>query len=172
MLLWSFGFTLLSRTPPILSSTLLIVGWGCMVAAAWFQLESAMWGLVPLIYLQISLLLLWKRRWENLNQVISAFARHELQFRTVHTSSDKPLRDLTQNLYGLSRDFDALNSLSDQLCSEMKFSTQELENLAKHTADAASEQQNELLTIASASEEMSQTVQLIRDHILNTHNSL
>lgn len=171
MLLWSFGFTLLSRTPPILSSTLLIVGWGCMVAAAWFQLESAMWGLVPLIYLQISLLLLWKRRWENLNQVISAFARHELQFRTVHTSSDKPLRDLTQNLYGLSRDFDALNSLSDQLCSEMKFSTQELENLAKHTADAASEQQNELLTIASASEEMSQTVQLIRDHILNTHNS-
>lgn len=53
----------------------------------------------------------------------------------------------------------------------MKFSTHELENLARHTADAASEQQNQLLTIASASEEMSQTVQMIREHVHQTHDN-
>lgn len=171
MLFWSVGFTLLSRVSLVGTGLFLTLAWGAMLIAAWFQIEPALWLLIPLSYLQICLVLLCQRRWANLKEVISAFARHELQFRSIHTSSDKPLRDLTQSLYGLSRDYETLNSLSDQLCREMKFSTHELENLAQHTAEAASEQQNQLLTIASASEEMSQTVQLIRDHVHNTHNS-
>ncbi len=171
MLLLSFGYSVLSRASLLTSGLILMSGWIITVAALLYGYREALWSLIPLIYFQVSLILLSQRRWNHLSLVIKAFSRNELQFRTLHTSSDKPLRDAAQNLYAFAREYEELNSLADQLCSEMKFSTHELENLAKHTADAASEQQNQLLTIASASEEMSQTVQLIRDHVHNTQTS-
>ena len=171
MLLLSFGYSLLSKTSLKASGILLLCGWLLVVAAQAYGITISLWALVPLTYLQICYVFMCQRRWNNLVKVINAFAHQDLQFRSQHSSADKPLRDLTQNLYSLSRNYEELNDLSNQLCSEMKFSTHELENLAKHTADAASEQQNQLLTIASASEEMSQTVQIIREHVQKTHSN-
>jgi methyl-accepting chemotaxis protein len=171
MVLFSFGLSLMSKLSLVLSGVILMAVWLLLLGAAFLGINEALWSLPLLIYLQMSYTLLCNRRWLILSQVISAFENQELQFRTRHTSSDKPLRDTIQRLYGLSRQYNELNALTDQLCNEMKFSTHELQNLARHTADAASEQQHQLLTVASASEEMSQTVQLIRDHVLNTQNS-
>ena len=171
MLLLSFGYTVLSRTSLMVSGFILMLFWIGVAVTQYFDIKETLWGLLPLIYFQISYISLCKRRWINLTKVIGAFEQHDFQFRTIHTSSDKPLRDTTQSLYSFAREYNELNSLADQLCNEMKFSTHELQNLASHTADAASEQQNQLLTIASASEEMSQTVQLIREHVHNTQTS-
>ncbi|WP_415900389.1 methyl-accepting chemotaxis protein [Neptuniibacter sp. QD48_11] len=171
MLLLTFGYSVLSRSSLLTSGILLLLGWLLTIATLVTGYIEALWLLIPLSYFQLSYILLSQRRWHNLSLVIEAFSQKQMQFRTRHTSSDKPLRDAAQNLYGFARDYEELNTLTDQLCNEMKFSTHELENLAKHTAHAASEQQNQLLTVASASEEMSQTVQLIRDHVHNTQNS-
>jgi methyl-accepting chemotaxis protein len=153
------------------SGFILMLLWVGITVSQYFGIKEGLWALIPLIYFQISYISLCKRRWANLNKVIEAFKHQDFQYRTVHTSSDKPLRDSTQSLYSFAREYNELNSLADQLCNEMKFSTHELQSLASHTADAASEQQNQLLTIASASEEMSQTVQLIREHVHNTQTS-
>jgi methyl-accepting chemotaxis protein len=171
MLLWSLGFRLLNRAPLMLTTLGLSVVWTGLIAASCYQLSTLLWIIVPVIYLHICLGLLWKQRWDNLSGVISAFAKHEWQYRSAATGADQPFDALTQDLYGLARDYNELRDLSNKLCGEMKFATQELEVLAKHTASAASEQQNELLTIASASEEMSQTVQLIRTHVQSTQVS-
>ncbi|WP_067862041.1 methyl-accepting chemotaxis protein [Neptuniibacter marinus] len=171
MLLLSFGYSLLSKVSLKTSGLLLLCCWLLVVISQAYDIKSALWALIPLSYLQISFIYMCQQRWSNLASVIHAFANQDLQFREQHSSSDKPLRDLTQNLYSVSRSFEELNDLSNQLCSEMKFSTHELENLATHTADAASEQQNQLLTVASASEEMSQTVHIIREHIQKTHSN-
>ncbi|MGH1461320.1 MAG: methyl-accepting chemotaxis protein [Neptuniibacter sp.] len=171
MLLLSFGYTVLSKMSLMLSGTILMLCWVGIVIAQYFGLVEALWVLLPLTYFHISYISLCKRRWANLSLVIDAFEQQDFQYRANHTSSDKPLRDTTQSLYSFARNYNELNSLADQLCNEMKFSTHELQSLASHTAADASEQQNQLLTIASASEEMSQTVQLIRDHVLNTQTS-
>lgn len=171
MLLLSFGYTVLSRTSLMTSGFILMLLWVGITVSQYFGIKEGLWALIPLIYFQISYISLCKRRWTNLNKVIEAFKHQDFQYRTIHTSSDKPLRDSTQSLYSFAREYNELNSLADQLCNEMKFSTHELQSLASHTADAASEQQNQLLTIASASEEMSQTVQLIREHVHNTQTS-
>ncbi|MGK0496409.1 MAG: methyl-accepting chemotaxis protein [Neptuniibacter pectenicola] len=171
MLPLSFGYSLLSKVSLQTSGILLLCGWLLVIATQAYDITQALWVLVPLSYFQISFIFMCQRRWDNLMSVINEFTQHNLHFREQHSSSDKPLRELTQNLYSLSRNYEELNDLSNQLCSEMKFSTHELENLAKHTADAASEQQNQLLTVASASEEMSQTVHLIREHVQKTHSN-
>ena len=167
----TFGYFILSKATLLLSGCILLLCWLAIIAATVAGIDLLLWALLPLTYLQISYIALCQRRWVLIKQVISAFSEQDLQFRSKHTSSDKPLRELTQALYGLAREFKELHGLTDQLCSEMKFSTHELEKLAEHTADAASEQQQQLLTIASASEEMSQTVQLIKDHVQNTQSS-
>ena len=171
MLLLSFGHSILSRVSLVISGIMLICGWISVVIALYMGYQQALWLLIPVGYFQLSYILLCQRRWNNLTNVITAFAKQDLQFRAQHVSADRPLREATLNLYSISRTYEELDNLSNQLCNEMKFSTKELENLANHTADAASEQQNELLTIASASEEMSQTVQIIRDHVQQTYGS-
>ena len=171
MLFLSLGYTLLSRASLLLSGITLLLIWIALFAATYADLPHAYWLLLPLVYLQICFIFLCQQRWQHLSQIIAAFADQDHQFRSRYNSADKPLCDLSQHLYSISRDYQELNSLSDQLCSEMRYSTHELENLATHTAHAASEQQNQLLTIASASEEMSQTVQIIRGHVQNTYDN-
>lgn len=171
MFLLSFGYSTLSRLSLIVSGAILLLCWLSIVAALYLGVHSSLWLLIPLGYFQLSYILLCQRRWDDLTNVITAFAKRDLQFRSQHVSADKPLREAVLNLYSISRTYEELDDLSNQLCSEMKFSTKELENLANHTANAASEQQNQLITIASASEEMSQTVQIIRDHVQQTYSS-
>lgn len=171
MLFLSLGYSLLCRTSLLLSGGILLLLWISLFAATYFELQSVYWLLLPLTYLQLCFICLCQQRWQHLSQIIDAFAGQEHQFRNSYNSVDKPLCDLSQNLYSISRNYQELDSLSDQLCSEMRYSTHELEKLATHTADAASEQQNQLLTIASASEEMSQTVRIIRGHVQNTYDN-
>ncbi len=171
MLLLSFGHQILSRLPLIASGIILSASWLSLATGLYLGLQQVIWLLIPIGYFQLSFILLCQRRWTNLTHVIAAFAQQDLQFRAQHISADKPLREITLKLYSISRNYEELDGLSNQLCNEMKFSTKELENLAHHTATAASEQQNQLLTIASASEEMSQTVQIIREHVHQTYSS-
>ncbi len=171
MLLLSFGHQILSRLPLIASGIILSASWLSLATGLYLGLQQVIWLLIPISYFQLSYILLCQRRWTNLTHVIAAFAQQDLQFRAQHISADKPLREITLKLYSISRNYEELDGLSNQLCNEMKFSTKELENLAHHTATAASEQQNQLLTIASASEEMSQTVQIIREHVHQTYSS-
>ncbi len=171
MMIWSAGFTLLNRLTLTASGLLLLSGWLALGAAAWFQFMHLLWLAIPLTYLQLSFTQLCSQRWQKMNQVIQAFNDGNLQFRTEYNGHDKPLSESTQHLYSFARDYAVKTQLAEQLCSEMQFSTKELESLANHTAHAAGEQQNQLLTIASASEEMSQTVQQIREHLSRTHAS-
>lgn len=171
MLLLSFGHQILSRLSLIASGIILSASWLSLATGLYLGLQQVIWLLIPIGYFQLSYILLCQRRWSNLTHVIAAFAQQDLQFRAQHISADKPLREITLKLYSISRNYEELDGLSNQLCNEMKFSTKELENLAHHTATAASEQQNQLLTIASASEEMSQTVQIIREHVHQTYSS-
>ncbi|MFW1676870.1 methyl-accepting chemotaxis protein [Pontibacter sp. JAM-7] len=171
MLIWSAGFTILNRLTLTFAGLLLVAGWCAVAVAAWFQLTLLLWLALPLLYLQLSFNQLCSQRWQKLNQVINAFNDGNLKFRTDYNGSDKPLTESTQHLYSFARNYSVKTQLAEQLCSEMQFSTKELESLANHTAHAAGEQQNQLLTIASASEEMSQTVQQIRDHLSRTHQS-
>jgi len=114
MLLLSFGYSLLSKVSLKTSGLLLLCCWLLVVISQAYDIKSALWALIPLSYLQISFIYMCQQRWSNLASVIHAFANQDLQFREQHSSSDKPLRDLTQSLYSVSRNYEELNDLSNQ----------------------------------------------------------
>ncbi|MBY4675254.1 methyl-accepting chemotaxis protein [Marinobacterium arenosum] len=165
------GLDLLCRFSPAVAGSIISLLWAALAAGLFLQLPGLIWLLPLMLYLQGCYCLLFGQRWHRLRQISADCRRQRLQARTGLPPIDRPLAEVAEGFYALLRSYHELQTLSQQLAGEMCFSSHELEAQATNALEGSRAQQQQLLTVASASEQMSQTVQLIREHVLSTRGA-